>query len=72
LPLGKTPEDIVVDAYVSSVKGEGSEGKRVLPEKSYWRGVGRGLYSGSRTSRLEADLQPRAAVAAAAAAGGTE
>jgi hypothetical protein len=29
LPLGKTPEDIVVDVYVSYVKGEGSEGKRV-------------------------------------------
>src|SRR5260221_5181207 len=29
LPLGKAPEDIVVDVYVSYVKGAGSEGKRV-------------------------------------------
>jgi hypothetical protein len=29
LPLGKTPEDIVVDVCVSYVKGAGSEGKRV-------------------------------------------
>ena len=29
LPLGKTPEDIVRDVYVSYIKGEGSEGKRI-------------------------------------------
>ncbi len=29
LPLGKTPEDIVREVYVSYVKGEGSEGRRI-------------------------------------------
>jgi hypothetical protein len=29
LPLGKTPEDIVREVYVSYIKGEGSEGKRI-------------------------------------------
>src|ERR1700686_1182666 len=29
LPLGKTPEDIVGEVYVSFIKGEGSEGKRI-------------------------------------------
>lgn len=29
LPLGKTPEDIVREVYVSYIKGEGTEGQRV-------------------------------------------
>lgn len=29
LPLGKTPEDVVREVYVSYVKGAGSEGKRI-------------------------------------------
>jgi len=29
LPLGKTPEEIVTDVYVSYIKGDGSEGQRI-------------------------------------------
>jgi len=29
LPLGKTPEEIVTDVYVSYIKGDGTEGQRI-------------------------------------------
>jgi hypothetical protein len=35
LPLGKTPEDIVGEVYVSFIKGEGSDGKHIKETRNF-------------------------------------
>jgi hypothetical protein len=35
LPLGKTPEDIVGEVYVSFIKGEGSDGKHIKEARNF-------------------------------------